>query len=237
MAPLQQTALRNRLLRQLHPADFEELQPHLHPLSTRLRQVLIAPNEPVREVFFPETGFVSVVTAGQGSRAEVGLIGPEGLVGASPILLGSDRTPHEHFVQGPGDVLAVDSAVLTAAATRSPNLRLLFLRFVQVQMVQTAQTAFVNATYQIEARLARWLLMCLDRTEGDEFPITHEFLALMLGVQRTSVTLALQSLEGSQMIRARRGRIAVLARRALEELAEGAYGIPEAEYARLLGGA
>ncbi|WP_018261936.1 Crp/Fnr family transcriptional regulator [Methylobacterium sp. WSM2598] len=235
MASLQQTALRNTLIRQLSPADFAALQPHLHPIETRMREVLIAPNEPVRRLYFPESGFVSVVTAGR-SRTEVGLIGSEGLVGASPVLLGAESTPHEHYVQGPGEALAIEAGRLVEAAEGSRAMRLLFLRFVQVLLVQTAQTAFVNATYQIEARLARWLLMCHDRTDGDEFPITHELLALMLGVQRTSVTLALQSLEGHHLIRARRGRITVLGRGALEDLAGGAYGIPEAESARLFAG-
>ncbi|MGY2052037.1 Crp/Fnr family transcriptional regulator [Methylobacterium sp. JK268] len=234
MVPLQFPVPRNTLLRHLTPDDAAALQPHLRPVATTLRQVLIAPNEPVRQVYFPLTGFVSVVTAGR-VQAEVGLIGPEGVVGAAPVLLGAESTPCLHFVQGPGAFLAVDAAVLSEAASRRPRLQRLLLSYIEVQLVQAAQTALVNAGYQIEARLARWLLMCHDRSEGDEFPITHEFLALMLGVQRTSITLALQALEGERLIRARRGRIAILARDALEAAAAGTYGVPEAEYRRLFG--
>lgn len=237
VASVQQTTVRNRLLRQLSPADFALLQPALRPMATQLRQVMIAPETPIRELFFPEDGFVSIVTAGPGSRAEVGVIGKEGLVGGAPVLLGGDRTPYEHFVQGPGTVLAVAAEALNAAIDRSPSLHRLLLRGIQVQLVQTAHTAFVNATCQIETRLARWMLMCHDRTEGDEFAITHEFLALMLGVQRTTVTLALQSLESHGWVRARRGRIIVLDRAGLERGAGEAYGVPEAEFERLIGNA
>ena len=106
-----------------------------------------------------------------------------------------------------------------------------------MQHVQTCQTAFVNASYQIEVRLARWLLMCHDRLDGDELRLTHEFLATMLGTQRTSATLAVQSLEGHRLIKAQRGRITILNRKALEDLADDGYGLPEAEYARLIEGA
>ncbi|MCJ2021277.1 helix-turn-helix domain-containing protein, partial [Methylobacterium sp. E-065] len=111
------------------------------------------------------------------------------------------------------------------------------LRYVQVEFVQVRQTAYVNATYTIETRLARWLLMCHDRVDGDELRVKHEFLSMMLGVQRSGVTLALQNLEGGRCIQARRGRITVLDRELLETVADGSYGPPEAEYARLIEGA
>lgn len=233
MVPLQFPVPRNTLLRHLTPDDAAALQPHLRPVATTLRQVLIAPNEPVRQVYFPLTGFVSVVTAGR-VQAEVGLIGPEGVVGAAPVLLGAESTPCLHFVQGPGAFLAVDAAVLSEAASRRPRLQRLLLSYIEVQLVQAAQTALVNAGYQIEARLARWLLMCQDRTESEDLLLTHEFLSLMLGVQRTSVTLALQALEGRGTIRARRGRITLLDRPALMGVAGEGYGVPEAEHARLI---
>lgn len=236
MSLLEQCAVRNRLLKRLSPSDFALLQPHLRPMATELRQGLIHPHVPIRELFFPEAGYASITTAGSG-KVEVGIIGPEGVVGATPVLLGSDRTPYDHFVQSAGEMIAIGVPELVAAAEASPSLRRLLLRFVQTLLIQTAQTAFANASYNIEVRLARWLLMCHDRVNKDELTVTHDFLSFMLGVQRTTVTLALQMLEGNRLIKARRGRIAVLDRVGLLAIAGESYGVPEAEYARLIEGA
>jgi CRP-like cAMP-binding protein len=237
MSQPQQSTVRNRLLKALSPADFALLQSHLQPMATELRQTLIAPNEPVTQLFFPEIGYASVTTGGSGGgKVEVGMIGREGLVGATPLLLGSDRTPHHYFVQAPGEVLCIDAKALCAAIAESASLHKLLLRFLQVQLIQTAQTAFINATYTLEVRLARWLLMCRDRVDDDEIPVTHEFLSAMLGVQRSSATLAVQALEGHQLIKAQRGRITIRDRKALEVMAGAGYGLPEAEYTRLIEG-
>jgi CRP-like cAMP-binding protein len=113
----------------------------------------------------------------------------------------------------------------------------LLLRFIQVQITQTSQTAYVNASQTIDVRLARWLLMCHDRVDGDDLQITHEFLSLMLGTQRSSTTLAVQALEGYRLIKARRGKITILDRKMMGQVADVGYGLPEAEYARLIEGA
>lgn len=233
MSIIDQHHVNNCLLRVLSADDFDLIKPHLRPQKTELHQVLISPNTPIEHLFFPEVGFTSITSEGQG-KIEVGIIGREGLVGAAPVLLGSNRSPHDHFVQAPGDVLAIGVDEIGEVVDRSASLRRLLLRFVQTLLVQTSQTAFVNATFDIEARLARWLLMCQDRLGGTEFALTHEFLSIMLGVQRTSVTLSLQTLEGSRLIKARRGRIEVTDRPQLIALAGKAYGVPEAEYARLI---
>jgi len=233
----QQTAVRNRLLKALSPDDFALLQPHLEPITTELRQSLIKPHEPVRQLYFPEVGFSSITTSGAEGRVEVGIIGREGVVGAMPVLLGSDRTPHDHFIQSAGEMLRIETAALCAAIGESASLHKLLLRSIQVHFVQTAQTAYVNATFNIDARLARWLLMCHDRLDGDDLQLTHEFLSMMLGAQRSSTTLAIQALEGHRLIRARRGRITILNREAMEAVADGGYGPPEAEFARLIEGA
>ncbi|ACK81019.1 Crp/Fnr family transcriptional regulator [Methylorubrum extorquens] len=237
MSQPQQSAVRNRLLKALSPADFALLQPHLELIATELHQPLIKPNEQVKQLYFPEVGFCSVTTQGSDGRVEIGIIGREGLVGAIPLLLGSDRTPHDHFVQSPGEMLAISTGAFCRAISHSASLHKFLLRFAQVQYVQTAQTAFVNASYQIEVRLARWLLMCHDRLDGDELRLTHDFLSMMLGVQRSSATLAVQALEGHRLIKALRGRMTILNRKAMEELADDGYGLPEAEYARLIEGA
>jgi CRP-like cAMP-binding protein len=233
----QQSGICNRLLKALSPDDFALLQPHLELVATELKQPLIKPHELVRHLFFPEVGFGSITASGSGSEVEVGLVGREGLVGAIPMLLGSDRTPHNHYVQGAGEMLRIEMTALGAAINQSASLNKFLLRFIQVQFIQTAQTAFANASYTIDVRLARWLLMCHDRTDGDEMRLTHEFLSIMLGVTRSSTTLALQALEGRHLIRARRGKILILDREALEEVADDGYGLPESEYARLIEGA
>lgn len=237
MSQPQQSSVRNRLLKALSAEDFTRLQPHLELMATELRQELIAPDTLIGHLFFPEVGFGSITTRGPENRVEIGLIGREGLVGAAPVLLGDARSPHEHFVQNAGAMLRITTEALCAAVDQSPSLRKLLLRSIQVQLLQTAQTAFVNATYTVDIRLARWLLMCQDRVDEDDIQLTHEFLSLMLGVQRSSATLAIQALEGHGLIKARRGRITILNRTALEEVANAGYGLPEAEYARLIEGA
>ncbi|MGH1592244.1 Crp/Fnr family transcriptional regulator [Methylobacterium phyllosphaerae] len=237
MSQPQQYAIRNRLLKAMSPDDFALLQPHLEPVTTELKLTLIKRHEPVQQLYFPEAGFGSITTSGSGGQVEVGLIGREGLVGAIPILLGSDRMPHECFVQHAGEMLRIETIALWAALNQSAALNRLLLRYVQVQFVQTAQTAFANASYTLDVRLARWLLMCQDRIGGDDIQITHEFLSIMLGVRRPSTTLAVQALEGHQLIRARRGKITILDREALTAVADDSYGLPEAEYIRLIEGA
>jgi CRP-like cAMP-binding protein len=233
----EQSSVHNRLLKVMSPDDFALLQPHLELVATELRQPLIKPYEAVRHLFFPEVGFSSITTSGSGTKVEVGLVGREGLVGATPMLLGSDRTPHEHFVQNAGEMLRIETPALCAAIAQSASLNKLLLRYIQVQLVQTAQTAFANAFYTLDVRLARWLLMCQDRLDGDDMRLTHEFLSIMLGVTRTSTTLAVQGLEGHRLIQARRGKITILDRRALEAVADDGYGLPESEYGRLIEGA
>ena len=124
---------------------------------------------------------------------------------------------------------------LRHALEQSSTVQKLLLRFVQVFHIQTAQTAACNGSHSVGKRLARWLLMCHDRLDGYELPLTHEFIAVMLAVRRPGVTEALQMLEREQAIRAERRNIVVLDRRKLEETAGDSYGVPEAEYERLIG--
>jgi CRP-like cAMP-binding protein len=136
-------------------------------------------------------------------------------------------------IAGHGWRIAVQD--LEQAMAESSSLHRQLLRYAQASHVQVSETAFTNANSDVEARLARWLLMCHDRVEGGDIPLTHEFIAMMLGVRRPGVTVALHVLEGMQVIRAKRGVITVLDREKLEELAEDAYGLSEAEYTRLIG--
>jgi CRP-like cAMP-binding protein len=234
MPSLSQIPYRNYLLAALAPDDVARLEPHLEPVTLGVGDNLSVPNKPIEHVYFPESGIGSMVAITGEHRIEVGLFGRDGLSG-TPLLLGSDRTPHEVFVQVAGQGLRMPSNALREVVGQSPALLGLLLRYVQAFTVQTAYTALSNGSETIEERLARWLLMSHDRVDGDELPLTHKFLSLMLGVQRTGVTLALHVLEGAQVISTRRGLITVVDRAKLEEVAGESYGVPEAEYTRLIG--
>jgi CRP-like cAMP-binding protein len=232
----QQFRLHNRLLRALEPDDYRLLAPAFEPVSLTLGQHLTEANQPISHAYFIEEGLVSLLadTGGKGAdRVEIGVVGFEGMVGV-PLVLGTDRSPHVALIQADGRALAVPAPVLVEALGVSPTLRGALGRYAQSLIVQVGQTVYANADLNIEARLARWIVMTQDRLGKDELPITHEFLALMLGVRRPGVTTATHILEGAGMIRAQRGRITVLDRARLLELAERSYGVAEAEYERLL---
>ncbi|MCE4225205.1 Crp/Fnr family transcriptional regulator [Methylobacterium sp. C25] len=230
-----QGVYRNRLLRRCVPADLALLATNLVPVALECGQVLIEPGLPIRELVFPESGFVSVVTGRRGDGAEIALIGCEGLVGAVPALLGVDRTPDTSVVQVAGHGHSIRMEALEAAVAGSSSLLRLLLAFVQTLYLQTAQTARANLTDNLESRLARWLLMCQDRLGSADIAVTHELLAMVLGVQRSSVTVAIQMIEGRALIKAQRGRVRVMDRHGLEAAAGCSYGLPETEYARLIG--
>jgi CRP-like cAMP-binding protein len=234
MHPPQQLSIANRLLASLSADDFASLRPYLEPVSLDTRQVLIEPNTPIAHVYFPEAGMSSVTNNSSGGKIEVGVVGREGMVGL-PIVLGIDRTPYEHFMQIAGHGWRIAVRDLEQAMGQNSSLHRHLLRYAQASHVQVSETAFANANSDVEARLARWLLMCHDRVEDDDIPLTHEFIAMMLGVRRPGVTVALHVLEGIQVIQAKRGLITVLDREKLEELADEAYGLSEAEYTRLMG--
>ncbi len=234
--PLPDKALvRNRLLRAMDDADFARLSSHLVPLRTEKSFVLFERNEVTRDVWFLEDGIGSIVTTSpEGLMSENGLFGRDGFAPVS-IVMGSDRCSHRGLIQVAGDAWRVPVEVFGAALAESENLRKLMLRFAHALSVQTAYTALSNAVHQIDERLARWLLMTHDRVNGDELPLTHDFMAIMLGVRRPSVTTALHTLEGNGFIRAERGCVVLRDRGALEDFAGDSYGPPEAEYERLIG--
>ena len=235
MAVSTQISIRNRLLATLPPADFSLLEPQLECVPLPVGTRLVEPHTPIEHVYFLEQGIASVVASTpQGRRIEAGIIGREGLTGI-PVLLGLDRTSHECFIQTAGEGLRIGADDLRRAMTGSPSLHQHLLRFVQAFMVQMGQTALANGSHPLEQRLARWLLMCHDRVDGDELSTTHEFLSLMLGVRRAGVTVALQALEDRGLIATKRGQVAVLDRAKLEKVAGDSYGVPEAEYSRLIG--
>lgn len=226
----------NTLLRSLSHDDLALLTPHLSRVSLGSRQTLVDANEPIEYVHFPENGVVSIVADMPGSGStEVGIFGRDGVT-ATCLLLGTDQTPHCSFMQVDGaSAMRIDVEPYMAAVDASISLRMSLLRYVQTFLVQVAQSAAANAHHRIESRLARWLLMCHDRLDGDEIALTHEFMGMMIAAERSGVTVTLHILEGTGLIRSKRGRVIILQREKLEELAGDSYGIPEAEYRRLVG--
>ena len=160
------------------------------------------------------------------------MVGREGMTGL-PVVHGADRSPCDVFMQVEGEGQRLSADALRIALEQSTTLLRSLLRFAHVFGVQAAYTALANAEGKIEERLARWLLMAQDRIEADELVMTHEFLALMLGVRRAGVTTALQQLQSKGIVETMRGAIIVKDRDGLQECANGLYGIPEAEYERL----
>ena len=226
---------RNQLLTMLARADLRLLRPNLVPWSLGVRAPLEDANQAVAHVYFPNSGIASVVANGALDReVEVGVIGREGMTGIA-VVMGGDRSPHATYIQIAGGGLRLGVGDLRRAMKKSSSLRTSFLCFAQAFMTQIAQTALANARANIDERLARWILMAHDRGDGDEVALTHEFLAVMLGVRRAGVTAAMQSLETRGLVTAKRGRLLVLDRKGLETVADGSYGIPEAEYRRLTG--
>ena len=226
----------NTLLGALSAGDLELLKPHLTRVPIAREQVIVPPNEPIEHVYFPEDGIVSIVSdMANSGRTEAGIFGREG-VSAVGLLLGTDRSPHESFVQVAGSsALHIDTDHYLAAIRQSETLRTTLLRYVQTTLVQSAQSTATNASHRVEGRLARWLLMCHDRIDGDEIPLTHEFMGMMISADRSGVTVTLHILEGAGMIRSKRGRVIIRDRDKLEELAGDSYGVPEAEYRHLIG--
>jgi CRP-like cAMP-binding protein len=226
---------KNILLNTMSVADLELLTPHFTRINMLRDDILVHANVPIEHVHFLDQGVASIVAAiGTDRPTEVGIFGWEG-VSATCLLLGSESSPHQTFIQvGSGTALRIDTEPYLKAVSTSSTLRATLLRFVQTMLVQSAYSTATNAHHRIEARLARWLLMCHDRVDGEELLITHEFLGMMIAAERSGVTISLHILEGAGMIKARRGRIIILDREKLAELAGDIYGIPEDQYRRLI---
>jgi CRP-like cAMP-binding protein len=223
----------NRLLQLLSAADFSLLEPHLVAVTMKLRDPFESPNKPIEIIIFPTTGIASVVAKQNGAEVEIGLVGCEGMSGTA-VVLGNQRSANATYVQVAGDGHQISSLHLRAAIDESRSLHGLFLKYVQAFMAQTAHTAIANARAKLPERLARWLLMAHDRIPGNRVRLTHEFLSVMLAVRRAGVTEAVNDLKNKELIVASRGEILVRNRKGLEKIAGAFYGVPEAEYRRLL---
>ena len=225
----------NRLLGLLPSRDYQRLRPHLHRIPLDYRQSLYRANKPIEFVYFIETGVGSLVnTLKNGDAAEVGTIGNEGLVGL-PIVFGDHRAPTNVYVQVPGAGLRMKAALFRKELAQSGSMRTVMLHYAHAFFNQVAQSAACNQFHSIEQRCCRWLLMTHDRMQSDEFLLTQEFLAMMLGVQRTGVSAAAGALQRAGIIQYKRGNVTIVDRRALIRRACECYGVSKMEFDRLLG--
>jgi len=225
----------NRILLRLSPREIGLLAPHLEAVDLPVRKKLEISNKPIEHVYFIESGLACVVARAPGGRSvEIGMIGREGITGLA-VIMGTDRSPHETFMQLEGAGRRIAAAELRQGIEQGATLHRTLLRFGHAFLVQTAHTSMANRRSTIEERLARWLLMAHDRAGSDDLALTHEFLAQMLGVRRPGVSVALHQLERDGLIRTDRGAISILDREGLVQGSRGAYGAAEAEYRRLFG--
>jgi len=232
--PVDLSGSTNILLRAMSPADRSILSSHCDRVDIERGQVLETKNETIEWTYFLEGGIASVVIDNNGGTTEIGLFGREGASGLS-MLLGSKLSANRTFMQVNGSTaLRIPTVILAQTAIDRPDIRHTLLRFLHTMTLQMGQTIVANARLETLGRIARWLLMCHDRVDGDYVLLTHDFLAMMIGAQRPSVTDGLHILESERMIRSQRGAVLVLNRAGLEGLADIAYGFAEDEYSRII---
>jgi CRP-like cAMP-binding protein len=225
----------NRLLDLLPSKDRRRLRPHLRHVELEYRKSLYRADKPIGFVYFIETGVGSLVnTMANGNAAEVGTIGNEGVVGL-PLLLGDGRAPTSVYVQVPGAGWRMKASVFRKELARSASMREVMLLYAHAFFNQVAQSAACNQFHTLEQRGCRWILMTHDRMESDEFLLTQEFLAMMLGVQRTGVSATASALQRAGLITYKRGNVTVLDRSGLMERSCECYGVSKREFDRLLG--
>jgi CRP-like cAMP-binding protein len=224
----------NRLLQSLEPADLAALQSHLKPIELRRGDVLHQPRAAIEHVYFPLSGMVSLLAVMQSGEAiETAIVGREGLVGGS-VANGNGYSFGQATVQIAGKALRIASRPFTEACGKSGKLRALANHFQDVIMMQAQQNAACHALHTVDARLCRWLLQSQDATESNLVELTQEVLSHMLGVQRTSVTIAAHALQEAGLIKYSRGRITILDRAGIEECACECYAVLRSEIDRAL---
>jgi CRP-like cAMP-binding protein len=222
-------------LASLAAVDYARLRPHLKPVILKYKRPLYDAQTPITSVYFIETGVGSLVNVMRnGDAAEVGTIGNEGIVGL-PIMFGDTVAPTSVYMQVPGTGLEMNAKIFKREMERSVSLRTKALRYAHAFFNQVAQSAACIHFHPLEKRCCRWLLMTQDRMQTDEFPLTQEFLAMMLGVRRSGVTVAAGVLQKAGLIRYARGKVTVIDREGLVRQSCECYGIGKQEFDLLLG--
>lgn len=233
LATSQSPSYRNHILSTLSETEIAGLAPHLSREDLPVGKRLLGFGEECVHVYFPESGLASgVVSMADGTTVETGITGKEGVVGL-PALLGTKSMPANFFMQIGGSGYKIRAERLSEEYERPGTLRKQINRFIQIYMVQIAQTAACNRVHEVPQRLARWLLMCHDRMESDTFPITQEFLGQMLGTPRTAVTIAAGTLRKDGLIDYFRGEVQIRNRKGLEDMACECYQTIRNELDRL----
>jgi len=206
----------------------------LEPVELAFGQILYESQDRIRHVYFPNDCFVSMLTTVGGRSSEVGLIGSEGMIGL-PVALGIAVSPFRAVVQGGGTAMRMKIADFRREFSQSRPLRRELFLFTHLLMIQIAQTAACNRFHRVSQRMARWILMTSDRVESNEFRITQQFLALMLGVRRVGVSVAASGLRERRLLAYRRGSFTILSHRGLVAAACGCYKTVKDLYARAQG--
>lgn len=227
--------VQNRLLAALPREEFERLLPQLHPVSFSLGEVVYEFGGHLDYVFFPTTSIVSLLyTMENGTSAEMGLTGNDGVVGIA-LFMGGGTMPNRAVVQGAGEALRMTAKVLQDEFAQGGTFQRLLLRYTQALITQISQTAVCNRLHTVEQQLCRWLLLSHDRVKSDELIMTQELIADMLGVRREGVTVAAGRLQDLGAISYVRGHIKILNRQKLEETVCECYQVVKDEFDRLLG--
>ena len=225
---------RNRLLAALPSEELEQVRPHLERVYLEQRDVLYDPEIPIDYVYFPETAIISLVSnMSDGGTVEVGTAGCEGMAGLSVFLAG-ETSSIQAFAQIPGEATRMKTGAFLTLAGPAGEFHRILLRYTQAFLTQVAQTAACNGAHLVEERCARWLLMTHDRVKGDDFPLTHEFLAFMLGVRRAGVTVVMRGLQDRELVRYSRGKVRIIDRPGLETMSCECYAVVRAHFERLL---
>ncbi len=227
--------VRNQLLAHLPPAEHQRLVARMSPVALEFKQILYRTGATIEGVYFPNSGTASALTIMEdGSAIEVATVGNEGMVGLG-VLLADKTSPNEVIVQIAGDALWMDADVLEQEAGHDSPLRRLLLLYQTAFLTQVSYSVACNGLHALQQRCCRWLLMTHDRMDGDEVPLTHEFLGIMLGVRRASVTDVLRPLHEQGLLSNSRGTITILDRTGLEALSCECYRKVRGEFDRLLG--
>jgi CRP-like cAMP-binding protein len=234
MKPSTLGSMTNRLLDSLPPRERAYFLTDCEAVDLVFGEVITEPEGRILHVYFPLDSFISLMAQlSDRERLEVAMVGSEGMLGM-PLILGLDESPLRALVQGAGPSLRMPVDLFAHHLEQSPALQTLLKRYLYVLMHQVSRVAACTHFHQLEARLARWLLMTQDRAHSDQLHLTHAFLATMLGVRRSGVTLAAMALQARRLIRYRRGAITVLDRAGLIEAACGCYAADRSLYRRVI---
>lgn len=228
-------ALMNHLIAALPPDEFNRLKPNLEPVTLALGEVIYESGEQLKHIYFPTTAIISLLYIMEnGSTAEIGMAGNDGLVGIA-LYMGGSTTPSRAVVQSAGDAYRMESKALNEEFSLGGVFQKVLLRYTQSLMTQISQTAVCNRLHSVEQQLCRWLLINHDLLQSNKLIMTHDLIANMLGVRREGVSIAAGHLQKLGLIKYVRGTITMLDRDALERAACECYRVVKDEYDRLLG--